>query len=31
MGEAADRGETIRRIGASVAIVAGALLLAAGS
>jgi uncharacterized membrane protein len=30
MGEAADRGETIRRIGASVAIVAGALLLAAG-
>ena len=30
MGEAVDRGETIRRIGASVAIVAGALLLAAG-
>ena len=31
MGEAADRGETIRRIGASIAIVAGALLLAAGA
>ena len=31
LGEAADRGEMIRRIGASVAIVAGALLLAAGS
>jgi uncharacterized membrane protein len=30
MGEAAGRGETIRRIGASVAIVAGALLLAGG-
>lgn len=30
LGEAADRGETIRRIGASVVIVAGALLLAAG-
>ncbi len=30
MGESADRGETIRRVGASAAIVAGALLLAAG-
>jgi hypothetical protein len=30
MGEAADRGETIRRIAASVAIVTGALLLAGG-
>ncbi len=31
MGEAADRGEVVRRIGASVLIVGGALLLAMGS
>ncbi|HET9085339.1 MAG TPA: DMT family transporter [Candidatus Limnocylindrales bacterium] len=30
LGEAADRGDTIRRVGASVLIVAGALLLAVG-
>jgi uncharacterized membrane protein len=31
LGEAADRGDTIRRVGASVLIVAGALLLAVGA
>jgi uncharacterized membrane protein len=30
LGEAADRGDTVRRVGASVLIVAGALLLAVG-
>ena len=30
LGEAADRGDTVRRVGASVLIVAGALLLALG-
>jgi hypothetical protein len=31
MGEASDRSEAVRRIGASVLIVGGALLLAVGS
>ena len=30
LGEAADRGDTVRRIGASVLIVVGAMLLAVG-